>query len=166
MAQISLIVRMQCTEDEIKSCKVEKIQELVKKLEPGLELVKKSCEEKFPDLCVEWRSVDPKGVDYEESDEGIWEALYWLGVKTTSSDGTPELDFEVNEFDRWREMGEPLYKDVAEYLREADWSLIKPFCKGDGETLGEIVSVDFAVVKAVHIYNGNGHHFYNNTDWL
>lgn len=166
MAQISLIVRMECTEDEIKSCKVKKIQELAEKLEPGLELVKKSCEEKFSGLCVDWTSVDPKGVDYEESDEGIWEALYWLEVKTTSPDGTPEMDFEVNEFDRWRELGEPLYKDIPEYLREADWSLIKPFCKGDGGTLGDLVSVNFDVVKAVHSYNGNGYHFYNNNDWL
>jgi hypothetical protein len=158
MAQISLTYRLRCSEDEIRACKVEKIQELATKLEPGLELVKKSCEEKFPRLCVKWYDVDPEGVDYEQSGEGIWDALYWLPVKTTSPDGMPELDFEVGELDRWREMGEPLYKDIAEYLREADWSLIKPFCEWDGETLGEIVSVEFDVVKAVDSYSGNGYH--------
>lgn len=166
MVCILMVVRMECTQDEIQSCKVEKIQELAKKLEPGLDLVKQSCEEKFPDLSVEWDSIDPKGVDYEESDEGVWEALYCLGVKTTSPDGSPELDFEVTEFDRWREMGEPLYKDIPEYLREADWSLIKPFCEGDGGTLGEIISVQFDVVQAVHGYSGKGYHFYNNQDFL
>lgn len=167
VATIYLIHRIEGTEAEIHRIGVAKIQALLDQLQPGLEQVKQSCEAQFPNLSVEWSDrLDMRLIDYDSPEEGIWEIHYMFGVITTSPDGMPEKDYQVDEFDRWQQLDNPLHQEVAEYVRDADWSLIQPLCGGDGGTLGDLVDVQFDVLRAVESYKHEGYHFYNNSEWL
>lgn len=145
------------------------LQALWEKISVALEKVEKDCTSRFPDLVFESAELETQYICADEYDEidgkPVWDLSYWIEVKTTSPDGIAECDFEIDEYDRWRKAGEPMYKDVYEPLHDCDWSSVKPFCGATGDTIGDIVSVEFGAVKAVDSYHG-GIHFYNNRDWL
>jgi len=156
-------------EEDAKSKGVKPLEDLWDKIENQLEYVEKDCLEKFPDLVVEINDLDIKYVSVDEMDEEdgkiIWELSYWIEVNTTSPDGKPECDYSFNEYDQWHLAGEPMYKEICEPLYNCDWSKIVPFCGGTGETMGDVVSVQFDAIKAVESYHG-GIHFFNNRRYL
>jgi hypothetical protein len=148
---------------------IPQIQTLWRKISKALESVRKDCTKKFPDLVFEIDDLETQYICAEEFDEIngkiVWDLSYWIEVVLTSPDGIPECDFKIDRYDRWREVGEPKYKDIYEHLHDCDWSSIKPFCNATSNTIGDVVSVRFDVLNAVDSYRG-GVHFYNNQDWL
>lgn len=169
MATINLGYRLFAdSEEDALEKGVPRLQALWDKIKKALELVEQDCTNKFPDLVFEVDEFESQyiGADDLGELEGklVWDLSYLIKVKTTSPDGIPECDFEINEYDRWRKAGEPMYKDVYEPLYDCDWSSVKPFCDAD-DTIGDIVSVEFGAVKAVDSYHG-GIHLCNNQDWL
>lgn len=127
-------------------------QELVKAM-PGLEedVLKLS-----PEFVVEYRDFDPEMVNCEDWYEGSWNAGYMFDILIKSPNGNPDCDFEIDQWDEWKRLGRPMYKDVPEPLRQCRWEGFKR----------QGVTVEFRVVKAVDSYSGDGLHFYDNQDWL
>lgn len=170
MATLSIGYRLFADDEEdAKSLGVPQIKVLWSKMMKALELVEKDCLERFPDLIFEVSKFEPEHIYVDELDDIdgkiIWDVNYWIEVQTTSPDGVPECDYSFDAYDRWHELGEPMYQEVCEPLFDCDWSSIEAFCGADGETMGEIVSVEFQAIKAVDSDRG-GIHFFNNHRWL
>jgi len=139
----------------IESAKVEMkklFQELVKAM-PALEQDVLTLN---PEFILECRDFDVEMVDCDDWHEGAWNAGYMFDISIKSPNGNPDCDYEIDQWDEWKRLGEPTYKDVPEPLRQCRW---EGFKRDD-------VTVEFRVVKAVDSYSGNGLHFYDNQDWL
>ncbi|KAB8320994.1 hypothetical protein SD81_005570 [Tolypothrix campylonemoides VB511288] len=122
-----------------------------------------------PDLVFEVSKIEVDFVSLDEIDERdgqiLFDLTYCMEVSTTSPDGIPECDYQFDAYDRWRKNGEPMYQEVFEPLFDCNWESLESFCGATGETMGEIVSIEFQAIKAVDSYHG-GVHFYNNHRWL
>ncbi len=157
------------SEDEAKEKGLPLLENLWERLSKALKAVEKDCLNRYPDLTMEISILEKEFVCFDQWDKKdgkeIWNLSYWIEVRTISPDGISECDFEINQYDQWRKLGEPMYKDVYEPLYDCDWSSIKPFCGVTGDTIGDTVSVQFGAVKAVDSYHG-GIHFYDNNGWL
>jgi hypothetical protein len=159
MATIYLNCKLQLgEEEEDKALELAKNQlrlmfDQVSALIPSLE---EEILQRKPDWSVESGDFDPDLVSCDAWDEGEWSAGYMFEVVCTSPDGIPECDCQMDEYDVWRELGQPTYKDICEPLYYCDWSKFKR----------EGVDVEFDAVKAVDKYSGHGLHFYSNHYWL
>ncbi|NEQ21846.1 MAG: hypothetical protein F6K28_22125 [Microcoleus sp. SIO2G3] len=156
-------------EDEAKKNGMPQLKELYEKILIALQPVEKDCLLRHPDLVFEVSEFETSFVSVDETDEedgkNLFDLTYWIEVSTASPDGIPECDYSFDAYDQWRKTGEPKYREVFEPLHDCDWSSIKPFCGATGETMGDIVSVEFQAITAVDSYHG-GVHFYNNRRWL
>ncbi|MBW4431676.1 MAG: hypothetical protein KME28_08095 [Pelatocladus maniniholoensis HA4357-MV3] len=156
-------------EEEAKQAGLPKLKSLWDKVLIVLEPVEKDCLLIHPDLVFEVSSFEADFVSFDETDEKdgkiLFDLTYWMEVSTTSPDGIPECDYQFDAYDRWRKMGEPMYQEVFEPLFDCNWTSLEPFCCATGETMGDIVSVEFQAIKAVDSYHG-GVHFYSNHRWL
>jgi hypothetical protein len=170
MATINIGYRLFAgSEAEAKQTGLPHLENLWKRLQEALKLVEEDCLMRFPDLIFEVPDFDAESIDIEERDEEVgetsWELMYFTKVITISPDGIPECDYSFDVYDRWRNLGQPMYKDVCEPLYYCDWSSVKPMCGATYETMGDLVSVEFETIKAVDSYYG-GIHFYSDTMWL
>lgn len=109
-----------------------------------------------PDFTVKLSNFDVDMVICEDWYEGNWNASYMFQVSVISPDGNPDCDYKIDQYDEWQRLDQPMYEDVFEPLYQCRWDGFK---RND-------VTVEFAAVKAVDSYSGNGLHFYDNKGWL
>lgn len=109
-----------------------------------------------PDWFLEDSGFDSEMVNCEDWHEGNWNANFMFRISIKSPDGDPDSDFEIDEWDEWRKLDEPMYKDVFEPLQKCNW---QGFKRDD-------VSVEFSAINVVESYSGKGIHVYNNQGWL
>lgn len=142
-------------EQALQSAKAE-LEKMFQELVKAIPALQQEAIKLNPEFVVEYRDFDAEMVDCDDWHEGVWNAGYMFDIAIKSPKGNPDCDYEIDQWDEWKRLGEPMYKDVPEPLRQCRW---EGFKRDD-------VTVEFRVVKAVDSYSGKGLHFYDNQDWL
>jgi hypothetical protein len=159
MAYIYLSKKIELQEDQIEKANemaIEQLQALYFELLQHLPLIEKEVAKLNPNWIVEAYKFDSDMVTCDDWYEGKWNTSYMFDISIKSPDGNPDCDFQIDEWDEWKKLGEPMYKDVFEPLQKCKW---EGFKRDD-------VAVQFSVINVVYNNRGNGVHVYNNSEWL
>jgi hypothetical protein len=159
MAYVYLQKEIELPENQIEKANEmakEQLQALYSELLQHLPLLEKEVVELNPNWTVEAYQFDPEMVTCDDWYEGKWNAGYMFDISIKSPDGNPDCDFQIDQWDEWRKLDQPMYKDVFEPLQKCKW---EGFKRDD-------VTVEFGAINVVDSYSGNGIHVYNNNGWL
>ncbi|MHC5675139.1 hypothetical protein [Nostoc sp.] len=159
MAYIYLFKEIPLTvdkEEEAVQVAKQQLKNLYSDLMQYFPLLEKEVTNLDPTWILEPWDFDPEMVSCDDWDEGSWNATYIFKISITSPDGNPDCDFEIDEWEEWHKLDEPMCEDVFEPLRKCNWQGFKR----------DNVSVEFSAIKAVDSYSGKGLHIYNNQGWL